>query len=121
MSKSYTREARVRRHVRVREKVQGVEDRPRLSIFRSLNHIYAQIIDDVKGQTLVSASTIDADIKKDTKGKKKSAEAAMVGTAIAKRARDKGIAQVAFDRGGFKYQGRVKALAEAARKGGLKF
>ena len=121
MSKSYTREARVRRHVRVREKIGGTSSRPRLSVFRSLNHIYAQVIDDVQGQTLAAASTLDADVKKDTKGKKKSAEAAMVGTLIAKRAKDKGIAQVAFDRGGFRYQGRVKALAEAARKGGLKF
>ncbi len=121
MSKSYTREARIRRHMRVREKIAGTGERPRLAVFRSLNHIYAQVIDDVKGQTLASASTLDADIKKDTKGKKKTAEATMVGTLIAKRARDKGIAQVAFDRGGFKYQGRVKALAEAARKGGLKF
>jgi large subunit ribosomal protein L18 len=86
-----------------------------------LNHIYAQVIDDVQGQTLAAASTLDADIKKELKGKKKSGEAAMVGTLIAKRAKDKGIGQVAFDRGGFKYQGRVKALAEAARKGGLKF
>ena len=121
MTKSYTREARLRRHVRVREKVEGTSDRPRLSVFRSLNHIYAQVIDDIKGNTLVSASTLDTDVKNDTKGKKKSAEAAMVGTLIAKRAKDKGIAQVAFDRGGFRYQGRVKALAEAARKGGLKF
>jgi large subunit ribosomal protein L18 len=120
MTKS-TREARVRRHVRVREKVAGTGDRPRLCVFRSLTHIYAQVIDDVQGQTLVAASTLDADIKKEAKGKKKSAEAGLVGTLIAKRAKDKGIAQVAFDRGGFKYQGRVKALADAARKGGLKF
>lgn len=116
-----TREARLRRHVRVREKVSGNSSRPRLCVYRSLNHIYAQVIDDVQGQTLCAASTLDADLKKDTKGKKKSAEAAMVGTLIAKRAKDKGIGQVAFDRGGFKYQGRVKALADAARKGGLKF
>jgi large subunit ribosomal protein L18 len=120
MTKS-TRDARIRRHVRVREKVSGTGERPRLAVFRSLSHIYAQVIDDVQGQTLVAASTLDADVKKDTKGKKKSAEAAMIGTLIAKRAKDKGITQVAFDRGGFKYQGRVKALAEAARKAGLKF
>jgi large subunit ribosomal protein L18 len=120
MTKS-TRDARIRRHVRVREKLTGTGERPRLAVFRSLSHIYAQVIDDVQGQTLVAASTLDADVKKDTKGKKKSAEAAMIGTLIAKRAKDKGITQVAFDRGGFKYQGRVKALAEAARKGGLKF
>jgi large subunit ribosomal protein L18 len=120
MTKS-TREARVRRHVRVREKVSGNADRPRLAVFRSLTHIYAQVIDDVQGQTLAAASTLDADVKKDNKGKKKAVEAALVGTLIAQRAKDKGISQVAFDRGGFKYQGRVKALAEAARKGGLKF
>ena len=118
---AYTREARIRRHSRVREKIAGTGERPRLAVFRSLTHIYAQLIDDAKGNTLVSASTLDADIKKETQGKKKSAEAAMVGTLIAKRAKDKGITQAAFDRGGFKYQGRVKALAEAARKGGLKF
>lgn len=121
MTKSYTREARVRRHVRVREKISGTESRPRLCVFRSLNHIYAQLVDDVQGKTLAAASTLDADVKKDIKGKKKSAEAAVVGTLIAKRAKDKGISQAAFDRGGFRYQGRVKALAEAARKGGLKF
>ncbi len=121
MSKSYTRESRIRRHARVREKITGNGSRPRLCVFRSLNHIYAQVIDDVQGQTIAAASTLDADIKKETKGKKKAGEAALVGTLIAKRAKDKGIGQVAFDRGGFKYQGRVKALAEAARKGGLKF
>jgi large subunit ribosomal protein L18 len=105
----------------VREKIAGTGERPRLAVFRSLSHIYAQVIDDEQGKTLAAASTLDADVKKDTKGKKKSAEAAMVGTLIAKRAKDQGIAQVAFDRGGFKYQGRVKALADAARKGGLKF
>lgn len=105
----------------MREKIAGTGERPRLAVFRSLSHIYAQVIDDEQGKTLAAASTLDADVKKDTKGKKKSAEAAMVGTLIAKRAKDQGIAQVAFDRGGFKYQGRVKALADAARKGGLKF
>jgi large subunit ribosomal protein L18 len=121
MTKSYTREARIRRHNRVREKITGTEARPRLSVFRSLNHIYAQVIDDLAGHTLVSASTLDADIKKDTKKKNKSGEAELVGALLAKRATEKGISQVAFDRGGFKYHGRVKALAEAARKGGLKF
>jgi large subunit ribosomal protein L18 len=121
MSKSDTREARIRRHVRVRNKVHGTGERPRLAVFRSLTHIYAQVIDDVQGQTLVAASTTDAEIAKDTKKKKKTAQAELVGTVIAKRAVAKGIKQVAFDRGGFKYQGRVKALAEAARKAGLKF
>jgi large subunit ribosomal protein L18 len=121
MTKSYTREARIRRHTRVREKVDGTESRPRLCVFRSLSHIYAQVIDDSQGQTLAAASTLDADIKKDSKKKNKSGEAELVGTLLAKRAIAKGVSQVAFDRGGFKYQGRVKALAEAARKGGLKF
>ena len=99
----------------------GTADRPRLCVFRSLNHIYAQVIDDSQGNTLVAASTLDAEIKKDTKEKKKTGRAELVGTLLAKRAVEKGISQVAFDRGGFKYHGRVKALAEAARKGGLKF
>ena len=121
MTKSNTREARIRRHKRVRQKVDGIDSRPRLCVFRSLNHIYAQVIDDLQGQTLAAASTLDADIKKGSKGKKKTDRAELVGTLLAKRAVAKGISQVAFDRGGFKYQGRVKALAEAARKGGLKF
>jgi large subunit ribosomal protein L18 len=121
MTKSYTREARIRRHDRVREKVSGTGERPRLSVFRSVNHIYAQVIDDLQGKTLVTASTLDEEISKDTKKKNKTADAMMVGTLLAKRAAEKKITEVAFDRGGFKYHGRVKALAEAARKGGLKF
>ena len=120
MTKSYTREARVRRHKRVRQKISGNDSRPRLCVFRSLNHIYAQVIDDAKGQTLVAASTLDEEIKKEAK-KNKTGRAELVGTLLAKRSAAKKISQVAFDRGGFKYQGRVKALAEAARKGGLKF
>jgi large subunit ribosomal protein L18 len=121
MTKSYTREARIRRHKRVRQKIGGTDSRPRLCVFRSLNHIYAQVIDDLQGQTLVAASTLDTDIKNDSKKKNKTGRAELVGTLLAKRAVDKGISLVAFDRGGFRYQGRVKALAEAARKGGLKF
>jgi large subunit ribosomal protein L18 len=122
MTKSNTREARIRRHNRVRQKVIGTGSCPRLCVFRSLNHIYAQVIDDSQGQTLVTASTLDAELKKDSKKeKKKTGKAELVGTLLAKRAVAKGISQVAFDRGGFKYHGRVKALAEAARKGGLKF
>jgi len=120
MTESSSREARVRRHKRVREKISGDNNRPRLCVYRSLNHIYAQIIDDIKGQTLVSASTLDEEIKKEAK-KNKTSRAELVGTLLAKRSAAKKISQVAFDRGGFKYQGRVKALAEAARKGGLKF
>ena len=121
MSKTNTREARNRRHVRVREKISGTAERPRLCVFRSLNHIYAQVIDDDHGNTLVTASTLDAEVKTEINGKKKAGRAELVGLLLAKRAADKGISQVAFDRGGFKYHGRVKALADAARKGGLKF
>jgi len=116
-----TREARGRRHYRVRQKVNGNNARPRLCVFRSLNHIYAQVIDDSQGHTLVAASSLDAEIAGDLKGKSKSERAGIVGSLLAKRATGKKIKQVAFDRGGFKYHGRVKALAEAARKGGLKF
>jgi large subunit ribosomal protein L18 len=119
MAKSHTREARLRRHQRVREKISGTKAKPRLCVFRSLNHIYAQVVDDSQGQTLVAASTLDVEIKDNKKNKTGQAE--MVGTLLAKRAVEKKINQVAFDRGGFKYHGRIKALAEAARKGGLKF
>ena len=121
MAEIKTREARYRRHRRVRKKVDGTTSRPRLCVFRSLNHIYAQVIDDTQGNTLVSASTLDAEIKNDTAGKSKTERAGMVGELLAKRAKAKKISQVAFDRGGFKYHGRIKALADAARKGGLKF
>ncbi|MDD5339001.1 MAG: 50S ribosomal protein L18 [Dehalococcoidales bacterium] len=120
MKKSQTREARIRRHHRVREKVSGTKEQPRLCVFRSTNHIYAQVVDDTEGRTLVAASTLDEEVVKDSK-KNKTSQAESVGTLLAKRATEKKISQVAFDRGGFKYHGRVKALAEAARKGGLKF
>jgi len=118
MTKSNTRDAR---HARVRQKITGVTGRPRLSVFRSLNHIYAQVIDDTIGTTLVAASSLDAEIKNASKDETKSALASKVGALLASRAKEKGITEVAFDRGGFKYHGRVKALAEAAREGGLKF
>ena len=121
MSKTHTREARYKRHYRVRQKISGNNSQPRLCVFRSLNHIYAQVIDDIQGRTLVTASTLDADIKNDAAGKSKTGRAELVGSLLAKRAADKGIKQVAFDRGGYKYHGRIKALAEAARHGGLKF
>jgi len=121
MVKSEPRIARIRRHRRVRAKVQGTTSKPRLCLFRSLNHIYAQIIDDSQGHTLTSASTIDAEIKGKVADKAKTGEAELVGSLIAKRALNKGINQVVFDRGGYKYHGRVKALAEAARQAGLKF
>ncbi len=116
-----TRAARLRRHERVREKVAGTGEKPRLSVFRSLNHIYAQVIDDTTGKTVVSASTLDADVKKETGGKKKSEESKLVGALVAKRALSQGISAVVFDRGGFRYQGRIKVLADAAREAGLKF
>ena len=121
MGKELAREARRRRHRRVRLKVQGTGSRPRLCVFRSLNHIYAQVIDDIRGCTLASASTLDPEIKSTVDGKSKTAEAEIVGMTLAKRALGKKIKQVAFDRGGYQYHGRVKALAEAARKGGLQF
>lgn len=113
--------ARDRRHLRVRQDIFGTPSRPRLCVFRSLSGIYAQLIDDEAGNTLVSASTIDSDLKEQVKGLKQADQAHLVGKTIAERALDKGIKVVAFDRGGYKYIGRVKALAEGAREGGLKF
>ena len=122
MKKTHTaRAARTRRHIRVRKTLAGTPERPRLAVFRSLNHIYAQIIDDQAGQTMVAASDLEADVRKGRDGKKKSDVATLVGESVAKKAKEQGITSVVFDRGGFKYQGRVKALAEAARKGGLSF
>jgi len=121
MGKGGPRVARYRRHARVRAKVEGTTPRPRLCVFRSLNHIYAQVIDDLKGYTLTSASTLDPEIKDEVAGKVKTAKAELVGSLVAKRALSKGVNQVIFDRGGYKYHGRIKALAEAARQTGLKF
>ncbi len=113
--------ARQQRHERVRTKVQGTPQRPRVSVFRSARHIYAQIIDDSRGHTLVSASTLEAELQAALEGKDKSAQAAVVGELLARRALAAGIKQVVFDRGGYLYHGRVKSLAEAARAGGLEF
>ncbi|MBA3766579.1 MAG: 50S ribosomal protein L18 [Acidobacteria bacterium] len=104
-------------HRRIRRKVQGSTERPRLAIYRSLNHIYAQVIDDEKGRTLVSASTTEKDLKGSTGGNVEAAQ--RVGRIIAERAQSAGIAQVVFDRGGYLYHGRVKALTDAAREAGL--
>ncbi len=112
---------RQRRHLRIRREVQGRAARPRLSVFRSLAHIYAQIVDDGRGMTIVSASTLDPELRETVKGMKKAEASAMVGETIAKRALAKGIALVVFDRGGYLYHGRVKALADGARKAGLQF
>ena len=105
----------------MRSHLAGTAQRPRLNVFRSLSAIYAQLIDDGPGNTLVSASSIDAELRKELKGKNKTEQARMVGEAVAKRATAKGIKQVVLDRGGFRYAGRVKALAEGARKEGLEF
>ena len=102
-------------------KITGTPSKPRLCVFRSLNHIYAQVIDDTKGHTLVTASTLDPETRAQLDGKTKAGQAELVGAAIAKKALEQGIKEIAFDRGGYKYHGRVKALAEAARQSGLKF
>ena len=112
---------RLKRHKRVRAKIKGTAETPRLSVYRSLNHIYVQIIDDVKGNTLVTASTLDKEIKGSLYGKDKKAQAFAVGELAAKKAAAKKITSVVFDRGGYLYTGRVAALADGARKGGLQF
>ena len=114
-------EARIHRHERVRKNISGTADRPRVCVFRSVAEIYAQVIDDEAGNTLVSASSVDKELRSKLNGLKKSEQAAKVGEFLAERAKAKGISQVVFDRGGFRYMGRVKALAEGARKGGLEF
>lgn len=115
--------ARKRRHARVRKHVQGTTDRPRLNVFRSSNNIYAQVIDDTTSSTLVSASTIDSQLAAsgELKDKNPVEQAEVVGKAVAERALNAGVEQVVFDRGGYKYHGRVKALAEGSREAGLKF
>ena len=115
------RELRIRRHLRVRKRVTGTIERPRLSIFRSNIHIYAQVINDADSRTLVAASTKDATLADSLKGKTKIERAKAVGQLIAERAKAAGIEKVVFDRGGFKYHGRVQALADAAREAGLNF
>jgi large subunit ribosomal protein L18 len=121
MSKRSPRELRIRRHRRVRAVVQGTPERPRLAVFRSGEHIYAQVIDDLNRRTIVAASTVEPEIREALTGKTKTQEAHVVGDAIGKRARAKGIEKVVFDRGGFLYHGRVAELANAARESGLQF
>lgn len=122
MSSSRDRSAaRRRRHLRVRKKLQVDKDRPRLSVFRSLKHIYAQIIDDTVGHTLAASSTLDPEVRDQIAGLKKSEQAKVVGEVLAQRAKARGIKKVVFDRGGYKYHGRVRSLAEGARAGGLEF
>jgi len=121
MAEKNRSKARIRRQARVRSVVQGTQKRPRISVFRSLSEIYAQVIDDQAGRTIVSASSIDQELREKMKGLKKSDQAKLVGKALAERAKNKGVQAVVFDRGGFKYTGRVKALADGAREGGLEF
>lgn len=122
MAKKKTRSAaRIIRHKRVRKHIAGTPERPRLNVFRSLKEIYAQVIDDQSGTTLVAASTIDKELRAKMEGLTKEKQAFLVGETVAKRAKALGIENVVFDRGGYRYIGRVKALAEGARKGGLNF
>ncbi len=113
--------ARKRRHRRIRTKISGTSARPRLNVNRSLKHIYVQVIDDVAGHTLVAASTLDSNLVQDLEGKNKREQSAVIGKVVAQRALDAGIDEVVFDRGGYLYHGRVKALADGAREAGLKF
>ena len=121
VSKESRADVRRNKHRRLRNRFAGTADRPRLAVFRSNNHMYAQIIDDTVGNTLVAASTLEKDVKADLDKTNNVAAAEKLGTVIAKKALDKGITTVVFDRGGFIYQGKVKALAEAAREAGLNF
>lgn len=120
-SKTDKNAERLRRHKRVRVKISGTAERPRLSVYRSLNHIYAQVIDDVAGVTLVTASTVEKDVKAQLASMKKKDEAKLVGKLVAQRAIEKGVKAVVFDRGGYVYQGRVASLADGAREAGLEF
>jgi large subunit ribosomal protein L18 len=121
MAKDSRTVARQRRHARVRKHLSGTVDRPRLNIFRGLSEIYAQVINDQAGHTLASASSLDKDLRAQMKGLNKTDQARLVGKAIAERAKSHGITQVVFDRGGYRYMGRIKALADGAREGGLDF
>ena len=121
VAKGSRSEARIHRHARVRRKVHGTPQRPRLNVFRSLAEIYAQVIDDENGRTLASASSVDHELRAHLVGLTKAQQARLVGKTVAERARALGIQQVVFDRGGYQYIGRVKALADAAREGGLEF
>ena len=121
INKTDKNQSRKVRHLRVRKKVSGTAERPRLNVYRSSNEIYAQIIDDVKGVTLVSCSTLDKDLAKNLEGKTKTEKAKLVGLELAKRAKKVKVEEVVFDRGGYLYIGRVEALADGAREGGLRF
>ena len=121
VSKQSRQEVRVKKHMKIRNRFSGTAERPRLAVFRSNNHMYAQIIDDTVGNTLVAASTLEKEVKEQLEKTNNVDAAAYLGTVIAKRAMEKGIKEVVFDRGGFIYQGKIEALADAAREAGLKF
>ena len=121
VSKESRQEVRVKKHMKIRNRFSGTAERPRLAVFRSNNHMYAQIIDDTVGNTLVAASTVEKEVKAELEKTNNVDAAAYLGTVIAKRAIEKGIKEVVFDRGGFIYQGKIAALADAAREAGLEF
>ena len=121
VSKESRQLVRAKKHMKIRNRFSGTAERPRLAVFRSNNHMYAQIIDDTVGKTLAAASTLEKDVKADLEKTNNVDAAAYLGTVIAKRALEKGITEVVFDRGGYIYQGKVAALAEAAREAGLTF
>ena len=121
VSKESRSKVRAKKHMRIRNRFSGSTERPRLAVFRSNNHVYAQVIDDVNGTTLVSASTLEKDIKAELKNTDDIEAATKIGDVVAKRALEKGIKAVVFDRGGYIYHGKVKALADAAREAGLEF
>ncbi len=116
-----SRAMRLIRHRRARRKIEGIPSRPRLALFRSLNHIYAQVIDDSQGVTLAAASSLDSEIRESRDSQPKGKVSTMVGSLLARRAMERGIERVVFDTGGYKYHGRVKAFADAAREAGLEF
>lgn len=121
ITKADKNKARLKRHLRVRKKITGTAERPRLNIFRSAKHVYAQLVDDVKGVTIASASTVDKELSAQVNNGGNVEAAVKVGALIAERAKKAGVTQVVFDRGGYLYHGRVKALADAAREAGLEF
>ncbi|EPY14556.1 MULTISPECIES: 50S ribosomal protein L18 [Paenibacillus] len=121
ITKGDKNKARLKRHLRVRKKIEGTTERPRLNVFRSSKHIYAQLIDDVKGVTVASASTMDKELREDIKNGGNVESARKVGELIAKRAKEQGYETIVFDRGGYLYHGRIQALADAAREAGLEF
>ena len=121
VSKESRQKVRVKKHMKIRNRFSGTAERPRLAVFRSNNHMYAQIIDDTVGNTLVAASTVEKEVKAELEKTNNVDAAAYLGTVIAKRAIEKGIKEVVFDRGGFIYQGKIAALADAAREAGLEF